>query len=369
MNNHESSHPNRPSVKSSLIKAGIGLTLAIGIIIYLFWFSGRERITPEIKEPALQVTPSAKVNPAMTNEEKRVFFDKKINPLLARNQAANAEALKKFKENIHSQFEGYRGKVPVFVGDITGWGNKSKIMWESAMQIGSVDKKKVERHVTQKFNADVVSADQIRSNLEDQVRAFQQDIEANRNEMLTAIDAAVSSDPRLSLGVVTLSKAFLIELNENIKSVTTKAGVDGAVLGGMSLLAGVAVEETVRILTTAIYVRVASSIGSSMAATATTAGGATAVVAAGGGSAGSLGGPPGAAVGVAVGLIFGGVVDWFMTNKLEEKLNTQCKDFLTSTEQSITSDAQGLVAQLQSALTEIDKSTGPIIRKQLGILP
>ncbi|MFZ4595832.1 MAG: hypothetical protein ACOYOF_16355 [Verrucomicrobiaceae bacterium] len=58
-----------------------------------------------------------------------------------------------------------------------------------------------------------------------------------------------------------------------------------------------------------------------------------------------------------------------MTNKLEEKLNTQCKDFLTSTEQSIISDAQGLVAQLQGALTEIDKSTGPIIRKQLGILP
>ncbi|MFZ4595831.1 MAG: hypothetical protein ACOYOF_16350, partial [Verrucomicrobiaceae bacterium] len=277
---HEPSPHDCRSVKSSLIKAGGGLTLALGIVVYLFWFSGRERPAHENNTPALNITPR------MTQSEKKVFFDEKISPLLAKNQAANDAALKKFKENIHAQFEGYRAKVPVFVGDITGWGNKTKIMWESAMQIGSDDKKKVERHVTEKFNADVVSADQIRSNLEDQVRAFQQDIEANRNEMLTAIDAAVSSDPRLSLGEVTLSKAFLIELNDNIKTVTTKAGVDGAVIGGMSLLAGVAVEETVRLLTMAIYVRVASSIGGSMAATATTAGGATAVGAAGGGSAG-----------------------------------------------------------------------------------
>jgi hypothetical protein len=363
MNTDKSSPSDRPSVKNSLIKAGIGLTLALGIVVYLFWFSGRERPPHEINKPALNVTPR------MTQSEKKVFFDEKIGPLLAKNQAANEAALKKFKENIHAQFEGYRAKVPVFVEDITGWGNKTKIAWESAKQIGSDDKQKVQRHVTSKFNADVVSADQIRMSLENQVMAFRQDIEANRNEMLVACDAAVSSDPRLELGGMTLSKSFMLALDANIKAVSTNAGVDGVVIGGMSLLAGVAVEEAVRILTTGILARVAASIGGSMAATGATAGGATAAGAAGGGGTGALAGPVGVAIGVGVGLIFGGVVDWVMTNQLKEKLNTQCTQFLTSTEQSITSDAKSLVSQLQQALEEIDKSTAPILRKQLGILP
>lgn len=363
MNTDKSSPPDRPSVKNSLIKAGIGLTLAVGIVVYLFWFSGRERPAHEINTPALNVTPR------MSQSEKKVFFDEKISPLLAKNQAANEAALKKFKENIHAQFEGYRAKVPVFVEDITGWGNKAKIMWESAKQLGSDDKKKVERHVTEKFNADVVSAEQIRATLENQVLAFRQDIEANRNEMLAACDAAVSSDPRLELGGLTLSKNFMVALDANVKDVSTNAGVDSLRIGGLSLLAGVAVEESVRILTTAILARVASSIGGSMAATATTAGGATLTSTAGGGGAGALGGPVGVAIGVGAGLIFGGIVDWVMTNRLEEKLNAQCKQFLTSTEMSITSDAKGLVSQLQQALGEIDKSTAPILRNQLGILP
>lgn len=363
MHSHELSSPDHPSVKRSLIKAGIGLTLALGIVVYLVWFSSRERSAQVINTQDLNVTPR------MTQSEKKVFFDEKISPLLAKNHAANEAALKKFEENIHAQFEGYRAKVPVFVEDITGWGNKTKIMWESVKQIGSDDKKKVERHVTGKFNADVVSAEQIRTTLENQVRAFRQDVEANRNEMLAGIDAAVSSDPRLALGDVTLSKAFVLAMGENVKTVSTKAGLDGAVIGGMSLLAGVAVEEAVRMLTTAIFVRVASSIGGSMAATTTTAGGATLAGAAGGGGTGTLGGPVGVAVGVGAGLIFGGVVDWVMTNRLEEKLNAQCKRFLSSTEQSITSDAKGLVSQLQQALGEIDKSTAPILRNQMGILP
>jgi hypothetical protein len=363
MSTHEPARKERQSLKNSLIKAGICLILAIGIVIYLFWFSGRERPAPVITTPALNV-PSR-----MTQNEKQVFFNEKISPLIARNQEANQKALKKFKDNIHAQFEGYRAKIPVFVEDITGFGNKTKIMWESAIQIGSDDKKKVERHVTSKFNADVVSADQIRMSLENQVLAFRQEIEANRNEMLAACDAAVSSDPRLGLGGVTLSKTFMSALDANIKAVSTKAGVDGVVIGGMSLLAGVAVEEAVRILTTAILTRVATSIGGSMAATATVAGGATLAGAGGGGGAGTLAGPAGTAIGVGVGLIFGGIVDWAMTNQLKEKLHTQCRQFLTSTEQSITSDAKSLVSQLQQALEEIDKSTAPILRKQLGIIP
>ncbi len=363
MNTHEPSPHERPSVKSSLIKAGIGLALAIGIVVYLFWFSGRDRAVPVNNDDVLVD------ETLITQAEKNVFFDGKVSPLLAKNQAANEAALQKFKENIHAQFEGYRAKVPVFVEDITGWGNKAKIMWESTKQLGSDDKQKVERHVTEKFNADVVSAGEIRTVLENQVRAFRQDIEANRNEMLAAIDAAVSNDSRFDLGKITLSKSFTPALEESIEAVSTRAGTDGVVVGAGSLLVGVLVEESVRMLTTAIFLRVASSIGGSMAATATTAGGATLTGAAGGGGTGAVGGPVGVVVGVGVGVIFGGVVDWYMTNKLEEKLNTQCKDFLTSTEQSITSDAKGLVSQLQQALAEIDKSTAPILRNQLGILP
>lgn len=158
-------------------------------------------------------------------------------------------------------------------------------------------------------------------------------------------------------------------LDKNIKTVSTQAGMDSMVLGGMSLVAGIAVEEAVRILTTSIFTRVATSLGGSMAATATTAGGTTLTSAAGGGATGTLAGPVGVAVGVGAGLIFGGIVDWFMTNRLEEKLNTQCKNFLTATEMSIISDAQGLVSMLAQALAEINKATAPILRKQLGIWP
>lgn len=302
-------------------------------------------------------------------EEREAFFNRSVTPILNANSTANKNAIENLKANIHAQFEDYRRRVPKFTKDITGIGNKTTITWEALKQMASDDKKKVERHVTGKFEMDVVSARQMQKDLELLLQGFRHDLDANRNRMLADIDAAVKNDPQLSAHGIKLPETFGKEIEKKIAETSLAVGKDTATQNGLTILTSMAAEEATRKLVTYVLAETAESLATAMGITAGTTGGSTAAGGAGGGTVGSSAGPVGTVVGIAVGLTVGLIVDYVMTERMDAKLNDECCNFLTKAEKSITQDPKGLIMILEKALAGMEKAKGPVIKQQIESLP
>lgn len=339
----------RRSTKPPLLKAFIALAVAAASVLLL-----------------LRVTGSGW--PQGTGV-RRAAFDQSVKPILIDNSQANAAALRTLEAGIHDLFSQYRARVPAFTDDITGFGNKSKMAWDGLCQLATEDQQRVQRHVTGKFEMHVVSATAMQRDIEALVHAFQRDLEANRNVMLGKIEAAVRSDAGLTVPTQNLTDSVTREFRERLAAESRRAGRDTVVVGGLTLVASFAVEEAVRHLVTAALVRVGAGLASTMGTTAATAGGVTAAGGAGGGAAGTAGGPAGVAAGVVVGIAAGFVVDWIMSERMETRLNDECRAFLTKIEAGLTTDPGGLVAAARSAVGEMDRIQSSVIEHQLEILP
>jgi hypothetical protein len=335
-------------MKSSLIKSLIAVVLVAVIILFLYKYTDHRPADKDV-----------------TNED---LFKELISPVIDANASANAEALRTLRSGIHAQFEAYRSRVPTFTADITSIGNKSKITWEAAKQMASEDKKKVERHVSDKFEMHVVSGKQMEKDLEGLLHAFRRDIEANRNRMLVDINEAVRSETGFESDLL-IPEEFTKRIEQQIRNQSKQAGKNAVVLSGMTFLVSLAAEEAVRNLVVYALTRVGTTLAASMATTAAVSGGATAAGGAGGGTAGSLGGPAGAVIGIAAGLTVGIIVDIVMTDRMEKKLNDECTSFLTKAEMELTTKPGGLVSQLEQALENMDQVTSSSIKQQIKALP
>ena len=347
--------------KSSILKAIFALGTTAAVIIFLWWYTGHRK-GPETSNN----TPTTR----LTTREKAAFFDENVAPILGANASANAKALETLKSDIHAQFEQYRRRVPSFTSDITGIGNKSKITWEALKQMTSDDKKKVERHVTEKFEMHVVSAMKMQSDLEALLKGFRRDIEANRNHMLVDIQAAVKTDPRLLAARVKLPESFVKETEASISKASVQAGKDGVVLSNWTLIASFASEEAVRNLVIYALTEMGESLAASMGITAVTSGGASVAGGVGGGAGGTVIEPGlGTAIGAGAGLVVGLAVDWVMSARMESKLNEECTKFLTSAEFDLTRKSDGLIDSISKALAELDRIQYPVIKHQIEELP
>ena len=333
-----------PSVRSAIVKSLIAFAIAAGIIAFLFWYTGTRR--------------------GPTQADRETFFKESVTPVLGTNASANAKALEVLKSDIHAQFEQYRHRVPTFTADITGFGNKAKITWEAMKQMTSEDKKKVERHVTEKFEMHVVSATKMQQDLETLLKGFRRDIEANRNRMLVDIEAAVKADSQFSAHGIRLQETFAKDIEAKISELAKKSGNDVAILTSLNLIASMAADIAVTELVSVALTRV----GTSLAATIAASGGTAAAMTAGGGTVGTTGGPAGVVIGLAAGLTVGIIVDIVMDNRLESKLNEECSNFLTNSEVALIKNPDGLVSSIGKALAEFEKVKAPVIKQQL-VLP
>lgn len=307
--------------------------------------------------------------PRGVSVDRELFYQEQITPVLAANSAANTAALEALEAGIHARFETYRLRVPAFTEDITGIGNKSKITWEAMKQMTSGDDRKVERHVTGKFEMHVVSGKKLERDLAELLHAFRRDVEANRNRMLVEIDAAVRAEPGFSKGELKVPEDFLKTMEERIRDQSSRAGKEAVMSSGMTLFVSLAAEEAVRRLVVQALTRVGTSMAGSLAGTAAASGGATAAGGAGGGATGSLGGPAGAIIGIAVGLTVGIVIDVVMTDRMEKQLNEECVRFLTNAERELTTLPGGLISELAQAMEQADQLSSASIRQQLNTLP
>jgi hypothetical protein len=86
---------------------------------------------------------------------------------------------------------------------------------------------------------------------------------------------------------------------------------------------------------------VATLLASEAAIGGSAAAGATATGAAAGGAGGTLGGPVGTVIGVGVGVAVGVAIDWWMTERFQDKLAQQCDEFLGRVETSLVEGSEG----------------------------
>lgn len=349
-----------PSPRRQVIKALVSLLLAAATIAFGLWHTGPR---------GSSVTSAPEGTEALTSREREAAFDEILSPIFETNRSRNQESLTRLQQNLRAQFDVYRNRVPTFTKDITSLGNKSKITLEALKQLVSDDKAAVQRHVTEKFEMHIVNADGMQRDLEGILDGFRQEVLANRNLMLSEIEAAVESDPRTKRLQIKLPDHFVEDIESRIAETSKQAGTDAVVMNGVAFLTAAAAEEATRMLVTVVLTRVASSMASSMATTTAVAGGTTAAGGAGGGTVGALGGPPGVVIGIGVGILVGVIVDYVMTEKMEVKLEQECRNFIDDTEHRLISSPDGLAETISKALVTIEEAEASSIRQQLIDLP
>jgi hypothetical protein len=77
----------------------------------------------------------------------------------------------------------------------------------------------------------------------------------------------------------------------------------------------------------------------------------------------------GVAAGVVIGILAGFAVDWVMSERMESRVNDECRSFLTRVEAGLTEKSGGLVAAARTALAELDRVQSSVIEHQLEFLP
>jgi hypothetical protein len=198
------------------------------------------------------------------------------------------------------------------------------------------DRNDVREFISKKFEKHVFSEKSLQADIESAVGAFRNDIEANNVSLLSTVQAAVSTSDVPGMPAIDYGD-FSADVTRALQHFAESSAVDSVTnLILVEIVSGVGGAAATQLLA-AITTRVAATA----AASAASAGGATATGAATGGGGGSAAGPGGAAIGFAVGLVVGVIIDWWMTASFEEKLSAQLNELIDEVESSVISGKDG----------------------------
>lgn len=347
-------------MNAKLLRPLAGLTIGLLLIGGAWRIVHRANVVPPIPPP-----PSAPVSPTpkVTREQVDRYYDSSITPLIAAAEERDREAVASAMKQIHGSFDGFRAGVPGFADDVTSWGTRGGVIQRLAQDQwkkwwgDQANAHRVQDYIGDKFKTHVLSEAKLNDAFSKALAQLRADLEASHNQLAAEIKASVTSPQcPVQIAVADWNPWFHSVENSAIKLSQVQAGdsVTQAVLNLVgSGVAGWAGEKVTVELIAAILARLATS----SIVTTTAGGGAAGTGGAGGGAAGSLGGPAGTVIGVGVGLAVGCVVDWWMTEKFKNKLNTECTTFLDNAERQMVSgdnSKPGLEAQLLNALAKQD---------------
>jgi hypothetical protein len=294
------------------------------------------------------------------------FYLKDITPLIDKNTQLNQEATRRALETLRGRFVRFHGGVEPLVKEMTRWGTRFGILgrmardkWDVWWKSGE-NKQRVAEYVNSHFQDKVLSSDKLKDTLQEALGQFRDDVSANRNLLYSEIKLALSGggppvrfDDRGRDDFVARVMQQASEMTGQIATATVVSGL-AALVGGT--LTQIAVEQ----LTIQILTRVATQAAASAATAAAAEGGAIAASTSGGGILGSLGGPAGTAIGIGVGLVVGVIVDWWMSDRFEDKLTEQIVRYLNVVEHGFvegTEQDPGLQRTFDDAVRLIDRST------------
>jgi hypothetical protein len=311
--------------------------LASGLVGYGYWRS----ILPT--SPTVAPRPPVAAAPApvlVTPKEPVVDVDRvyreEVVPLLdqfdARNRAAAARAV----TNMYERLNGRRWGIKPFVKDVGSWktrfgviGRSTKDFWRRRVRI-EPDAAAVRAYVIYKFRHHVLSEEALEADMGDVLKQFREDLEASRNRLYVEVRLPLAKI-KSPLAASDASYAlFERDIERRAKDLSANWATDTVVSGLGSFVSGWVAMDVAQGVTTRVVVAILSRVGTQIAAETVAAGGATAAGAAAGGGGGSFAGPAGTVIGLGVGIAVGAAVDWWMSDRFEEKMTFQLNGFFDS---------------------------------------
>ncbi len=306
---------------SPTILALLGASLAA---LGVFFSTGLKDPTPTPAVPVAKLPASEPAEPTAPTRDvhRAVFFDNEVEPRIAEADKLNREAADRCVQRIVATINQYRRGVDPFVEDLTSMSTRFGIVKRMPADWWRKDQR-VDKYVKSKFEQHLFSEKKLMDDIGDVLKDFKVDIDANQKRMLISVKTALGSADLPEVQADEYQPFFeavarQLQQHSTVQGTASVQNALGAfVLGEVGFFAG-----------RSIVAGLLARFGSGALAGAAASAGATATGTAAGTGAGSLGGPVGAAVGFGVGLAVGMVIDWWLTDKFQERLSQQMNSYL-----------------------------------------
>jgi len=306
--------------------------LLLGLIVIVFSASLLRRPLPD--PGPISGNPGVTAVPATTPAESAAaVFQREIVPLIEVYDRKNRQAADRAIVTLKDRFQQLHRGIPAFADDITGWGTRfgvvgrmSSDLWQKWWHENQ-NANGVQVYVSSKFQSHVISDEKLKVAVEGTVTQFQEDLAANRNELLSQVRTVLHREDipvRLQFDENSFRK-FAEDVMRRANALTVSMG--------QRSLASFILTETASGVVGAIATRLAITGGTYLATTLGAAGGATVGGTAVGGGAGTVVTPGvGTVIGAGIGLIVGAIIDWWMTEDFKVKISGECSRFLNELE-------------------------------------
>ena len=311
------------------------VAMCIIAILFVAWRPGPRPSPLPPAPPVVELQPTV---------DRAKFFESDVQPAIAAAIKANHEAADRCIRRLDEMFAKQREGVKPFVEDLTTWGTRFRVMCRMPSDWW-YKRKTADEFIKAKFEEHLFSQASLEDGIQSALGEFRKDIEANNNQLLTSVNAAVSrsnlpNTPKVEIGEFAKSVADSLQ---RFTLDSAKDSITNLVITEIASNVGAAAA-------TKLTVEIAARVAAAVAATAATEGGATAGGAARGGGGGSAGGPIGTAVGFGVGLVVGVAVDWWMSSRFKGKLTNQLNSMIDETEKSVIDGRDGQPAASRASL-------------------
>ncbi|WP_436716845.1 hypothetical protein U8335_06495 [Roseiconus lacunae] len=278
------------------------------------------------------------------------FYEQQVEPLLGNIGQQNQAAAQRCLDRIKSALDDYHQGVDGFVNDMTSIRTRLGIIKRMPAGWWKNDDR-VQAYVQEKFQEHLFSADQLIDDVTDPLLQFRADIVANQNQLLSQVQASLSTadvpETQFEIG-----DQFFDDLSGPLSQYASSQGTTSVELMIGAFVIGEVGAFAAQSVMAGLLARFAPSIAIGSAAGASATVGATATGAGGG----SLGGPVGTAVGFGVGLAVGLIIDWWMTDQFEAKLSKQMHAYLNELEHTL------MIGNVSPELPPIPGESNPSVR-------
>ncbi len=344
---------------------GILIPIAVMAVVLTTWWV----LLPETEAPAPQLAtpPTSPVpEPIDYYAQRQAFYAQQIDPLMRTTEQANLEAAERAVFRLLDVFDKYRSGIQPFAEDITSLATRFGILRRMFGGWWHEDER-VHAYVQDKFETYLFSENQLHQDIVAVIHAFREDLDANENRMLTSVRAAVEAHP-----LPQMEMPEYRQFEEAVRSIILEFSTNRARDSVYQGIATLVVAEVAAISAHQLIVRVMLSSGTAAATSAAAGGGATASATATGGAAGTLGGPMGTVIGLGVGLGVGIAVDWWMTERFQEKLAHDLKVYFDGLQMALlngTHSEPGLKIALNQFVDDLSVAQTKVVHQSLVAAP
>lgn len=345
----------RPLWRSILVPVLILIVALVG------WWLVIANQTPP---PAVRPTPPTIFidEGQVLREERERFYTTEIEPLLKATERSNRETAERAVVRVTDVFKKYRSGIKPFADDITSIGTRFGILRRMPANWWYEDDR-INIYIQEKFESHLFSEDQFHNDIVAVLKTFREDLQANESRLLASVRAAIEAGdlPEMAL-------PDYRQYEEEIRAIILEFSGDRARDSVYQGIATFVVAEVAAIAVHQIIVRILAAIGTSAATSAIAGGGATAGGAAAGGGAGTLGGPVGVAIGIGAGLVVGIIVDWWMTDRFQNRLADDLNNYFDELESGLlngTDDDAGLRATVAKFIDDLSFAQTTVVHRAL----